>query len=514
LPISLESRVMKKALGIAIGVLGLLVGAVLIVPAFIDLGIFKRSYLPIIEEAIHRRVDVSQVRLTFIPTPSIRLSNLKISDSPAFPDNTFFAAQQLELRLKLWPLVRGRFEVTEFVLEKPVINLLKKSDGTFNYADLADKEIPLASRPELKRKKSVPKAQEAPTLPFLVPTRMRIKDGQLNIETKGRKPVSIDGIDLSLQDFTGDQPFPYRAAFTYPGLKTVALEGLLTYQEDQAILKLTDNHLKVQGLVFPLEGSIRHLSTAPLVNLSVSSDSLDTNAFFQILSAFGLALRDTDFSGPMALRLTVSGPSNSLVTQIRGQFKDVRIERKRSVKGSLNGEVFIKLPFGGGSVSRRLQGDGKLIAKDGELTNVNLVKKVQRVTGLIGLSKEQGREVTTFKTLETDFIVEQGVADFKRIHMVNPQMEATGGGTMTLDQPRLNMAIDTAVSAQVLARSGKGKPPTFFKDGQGRLVVPLKITGPVDNPAVNLDGEKLVERGMAQSKEKGFGSFFKQLFRR
>src|ERR1044071_8579720 len=92
---------MKKFVGIAIGVIGILIGAVLIVPAFIDLGIFKSTYLPLIEEALHRRIDVSEVRLTFIPTPSIRLSNLKVSESPAFPDNIFFAAQQLQLRLKV-----------------------------------------------------------------------------------------------------------------------------------------------------------------------------------------------------------------------------------------------------------------------------------------------------------------------------------------------------------------------------------------------------------------------------
>ena len=82
---------MKKFLGIGIGMIGLLIGTLLVVPAFVDLGIFKRTYLPIIEEAIRRRVDVSEVRLTLIPTPSIRLSNLRVSDSPAFPDNIFFA---------------------------------------------------------------------------------------------------------------------------------------------------------------------------------------------------------------------------------------------------------------------------------------------------------------------------------------------------------------------------------------------------------------------------------------
>ena len=504
---------MKKFLGIGIGVVALLIGAVLVVPTFVDLGIFKRTYLPIIEEAIRRRVDVSEVRLSLIPTPSIRLSNLRVSDSPAFPDNTFFATQQLQLRLKLWPLLRGRFEVTEFVLEKPVINLLKKPDGTFNYADLADKEIPLAKKSPSKKKKTPSKQQETPTLPFVVPSRMRIKDGQLNLETKGQKPVVINGIDLSVRDFASDEPFPYRASFSYPGLKTVALEGWLSYQEEQATLKLKKNHLKVENLLLPVEGNVSHLSTAPLVNLSLSSDSLDAKAIFQVLSVFGLAPRDTEISGPMGLDITVSGPSSRMVTQVRGQFKGVRVDGKRALKGNLNGEVFVKLPLGGTSASRRLQGDGKLVAKDGELTNVDLIKKVQRVTGLIGLSKEQSREVTTFKTLETDFIVGEGVAEFKRIYMVNPEMEVHGNGTMTLEHAALNMGIETTLSPQVTGRTGKGKTMAFFKDSQGRIVVPLKITGPVENPAVNLDVEKLAQKGMTQSMEKGVGSFFKQLFR-
>ncbi|HTN71113.1 MAG TPA: AsmA family protein [Methylomirabilota bacterium] len=505
---------MKKSVGIGLAVVGLLIGALLIVPTFVDLSIFKRTYLPIIEESIHRRIDVSEVRLSLMPTPSIRLSNLRVSDSPAFADNIFFATQQLQLRLKLWPLLRGRFEVTEFVLEKPVINLLKKPDGTFNYADLTDKEIPLAKRSEGKKKKSAPKSQEAPTLPFVVPGRMRIKDGQLNFETKGQKSLKINGINLSVQDFTGDQSFPYQVSFSYPGLKTIALEGLLSYQEEQATLKLTGNHLKVQNLVLPIEGNITHVSTAPVVNLSSSSDSLDAKMLFQILSAFGLAPRDTEISGPMELRVTVTGPSASLLTQVHGRFKDLRVEGKRSLKGNLNGEVFIKLPLGSGSAARRLQGDGKLVAKNGELTNIDFIKKVQRVTGLIGLSKEQGREATTFKTLQADFVVGDGVADFKRIYMINPEMEVNGGGTMTLEQPMLNMALETALSAPALARTVRGRTAAFFKDGQGRMVVPLKITGPADNPIVDLDGEKLAQKGLTQSMEKGIGSLFKQLFRR
>ena len=504
---------MKRTIAAIVLAISCLIGAVLIVPAFIDLGMFKSTYLPLIEDALHRKVDVQEVRLSLIPVPSIRLSQLKVSDSPAFPDNTFFAARQLQLRLKVWPLIRGRFEVREFVLDKPVINLLKKPDGSFNYADLADKKLPLAPT-ATKKSKGLAKPQQIPVLPFVLPGRMRIKNGQLNIQTRGRAPLTIDDIELSLAELTSDRPFPYRLAFKYPGLNNIKLEGRLTYQENDSTLTLDGSQLDIDDLSLPLDGNINRLMTAPSFNLRASTDKLDSRKFFKVLSGLGFALRDTNVSGPMKVELSITGPSQSLVTQLRSRFDGVEVERKKAVRGTVNGELSMRLPSGTGPLSRRLQGDGKLIARDGELTNMNLVKKVQSVTGFIGLSKEQGKEVTTFKTLETDFVVDQGVADFKRIHIVNPQIEANGLGTMTLDQPKFDVAMETALSARSISRSLTGKAVGFFKDGQGRIVVPLKITGPVENPAVNLDAEKLIARGMPVSKEKTFGSFFKQLFRR
>jgi uncharacterized protein involved in outer membrane biogenesis len=410
--------------------------------------------------------------------------------------------------------LRGHFEVTEFILEKPVINLLKEPDGSFNYSDLAGKKVPLAARNEQKRKPPAAKTQDSPAVPILVPTRMRIRDGNLNVETRGQKPLQINGIELSLQNFSGDRPFPYRAAFNYPGLQNVSLDGELTYNEDQASLTLRNNRLKAQDLTLPVEGSITNLLTIPRINLTLSRDPVEAKAVFQVLFAFGLAPRDTDISGPMALHMTITGPSSSAVTQIRGLFNDVEVAGRRAVKGNLNGEVFLKVPLGGGSVSRRLQGNGKLVANDGELTNVDLIKKIHRVTGMIGLTKEAGREATTFKTLEAEFTIADGTADFKRVYLVNPQMEARGAGTMTLNQPHLNMAVETTLSADASAQVSRGKPVGVFKNSDGRVVVPLRITGPVENPSVNLDASKLTERGVTRSLGKSLGNFFNQFFRR
>jgi hypothetical protein len=512
--VTLRSWAMKKAAWIGVSVIGFLAAIILVVPALVDLGLFKSTYLPFIEETLHRRVDVAEVRLALVPAPSIRLSNLRVSDGPASPDNTFFAAERVQLRLKFWPLLRGRFEVTQFVLEKPVMNLLKQPDGPLNYADLADKKLPLAKKPDRGHKPSTAKSQEPAALPLVLPNRMSIKEGQLNLGTKGQRPVSINGIDLSLENFAGGQPFPYRASFRYPGLKTVSLEGLLSYQEEQATLKLKDNRLKLQDLNLPIEGSVTQVSTAPRLDLSVASDAVDAKSVWQVLSAFGLTPRDMEVAGLMGLRIKLAGPSSNPLAEVRGLFKDVKVAGKRALKGKLKGEVYIQLPMGGGSMTRRLKGDGKVAVSDGALTNGDWIKKAQQMSGMIGLSKEQGREATTFKTLETDFTVADGLAEFKRIYMVNPQFEANGAGTMTLDEQALNLALETILSAQASARSRGAKAAAFFKDSRNRVVVPLKITGPIANPTVNLDSEKLAQKGMGRSLEKNLDSLLKQKFRR
>jgi hypothetical protein len=115
--------------------------------------------------------------------------------------------------------------------------------------------------------------------------------------------------------------------------------------------------------------------------------------------------------------------------------------------------------------------------------------------------------------LEASFVLADGFADFKRIYLINPQTEMNGSGTMTIERPSLNIAMEVVLSAQASARAGKGKTANFFKDSQGRIVVPLKIAGPVDNPSVDLDSSKVLQRGSGKVGEKGFGTFFKQLFR-
>ena len=172
------------------------------------------------------------------------------------------------------------------------------------------------------------------------------------------------------------------------------------------------------------------------------------------------------------------------------------------------------LPLGGETpLVRALHGNGKLAAKDGALTNVDLISKVQLFTGILGLPQDQRSGATTFKTLESDFVLGGGIADIKRLFLLSPLMEASGGGKMTLTSPSLEVSLEVALAPSVSARASGAKAAAFFKDGQGRIVVPLKITGPVKGPSVNLDSEKLIRKGTRQLFEKGPGQLFERLFK-
>ncbi|MEE9233541.1 MAG: hypothetical protein V3U07_08775, partial [Nitrospirales bacterium] len=58
---------MKKLLVGMVIVIGLLTLVVLLLPFLLDLNRYRDQYLPSLEQALHRKIEVQDVRLTLIP---------------------------------------------------------------------------------------------------------------------------------------------------------------------------------------------------------------------------------------------------------------------------------------------------------------------------------------------------------------------------------------------------------------------------------------------------------------
>jgi AsmA protein len=500
---------MKKAALIGLAILAGIIVLALVLPPFINLGAYKSRYLPLTEQALQRKVDVRDVRLTLIPAPSIKMTALTVSDNPKFSKDPFFTAEQFRLRLQFLPLLRGQFLVTEFILEKPLIKLIKAPDGTFNYADIAKKKDAPPKKPE------PPEARPPAKLSELVPSKIRVEGGEIAFQTVGQKPLLIQGIDLLLDDFSTSRPFPYRIALKPAGLKPVTLEGDLSYNESKSTLTLKENRLKAQDVDFAVNGSIADVTTAPRLNLTLANDKFETKPVFELLAAAGLTPKTMELSGPMGLKAALTGPSNALNSQVNAEFKGLQLNDSRSIKGTILGKTALSFILGGEKpLVQTLRGNGNVAVKDGALINVDLIGKIQQITGLIGVPADQQKGATTFRTLESDFTIAGGIAHIKRLYMDSPSMQANGGGRMTLTSPSLDLGLDVALSPEISARAGSGRAATFFKDSQGRVVVPLKVTGPVNGPSVALDNAKVIQKGGGQLLEKGAGSVFDRLLKK
>ncbi|MBI2149917.1 MAG: AsmA family protein [Acidobacteria bacterium] len=503
---------MKKAVFIGVGVLAILIVILLLVPPFIDLGAYKARYLPVVEEALQRKVDVGEVRLRIVPSPAIRLSRLNVSDNPAFSKDPFFTAQQVRLQLRLWPLLKGQFHIDEFIVEKPVIHLLKQPDGTFNFADIGKKKPGAQKRAE---KEGGQKTKGPNKLSELIPAHVRIEEGDITLQTKGQKPLRVQGIDVLVKDFTAGRPFPYRVALRLPGFKPIKLEGPLQYDESRASLQLRENHLTAENVDFAVNGTVSDLTGIPRMNLALNNSGFETKPIFQALSGLGLTPKELEISGPLGLKANLTGPSNALTSQVNTEFQGLKVNDKRAFHGTVAGHATIVLPLGGkGPLDQALRGNGQVTATDGALTNVDLISKIQTLTGLAGMPADRGRGATTFRTFQTEFALAGGTAEFKRLFLESPVMEALGAGKMTLQSPSLDLAVEAALSPEISARAASGRAATFFKDNRGRIVVPLKITGPVKSPAVVPDAQKLARKGAGQLLEQKKGELFERLFKR
>ncbi len=119
---------------------------------------------------------------------------------------------------------------------------------------------------------------------------------------------------------------------------------------------------------------------------------------------------------------------------------------------------------------------------------------------MAGIDLDQSK-ATVFSTIETAFLIKQGVVNVQNILVDSHDFQATGKGTIGFDQT-LNLTLNLNLS-QTLSQKIAGSSPiakVALKDG--RLRLPLRITGNTTNPSYGLDMKGLTGKAQEQVQEK------------
>ncbi|HXC66901.1 MAG TPA: AsmA family protein, partial [Nitrospiraceae bacterium] len=122
-------------------------GVILALPFLIDLNKYQDQYKPIVEEALNRKVQLQDIRLTIWPRIGARVTGFVVLDDPAFGSSSFTSLTSLDVGVKLMPLLRGTVEVEEITLRNPVITVIKNKNGVLNFSTIGRTGVKLPHTP-------------------------------------------------------------------------------------------------------------------------------------------------------------------------------------------------------------------------------------------------------------------------------------------------------------------------------------------------------------------------------
>lgn len=176
--------------------LGVAVLLMLLVPPLINGNRYQRQIARSMSLSLGRPVHLDNVSLHLLPVPGLTLSNLVVSEDPAFGSEPTIRANTVEATLRLGSLWRRRVEFSTVRFVEPSVNLVRNAQGRWNLADVLLHASHVTTAPTVQRR-----AGPAPRFPYIEAT-----GGRVNLKLDEEKlPYALTDADFALW-----QPSPHQ----------------------------------------------------------------------------------------------------------------------------------------------------------------------------------------------------------------------------------------------------------------------------------------------------------------
>ena len=138
-------RVIAYALG---GLLLLLVAAAIILPLVVDPNDFKDEISQAVESKTGRVLTIEgDIGLSVFPWLGLEIGPTSLSNAPGFSAAPFAGMDEVQVRIKLLPLLRKELEMDTVVLKGLQVSLETDAQGKTNWEDLAGAGVPAEPAP-------------------------------------------------------------------------------------------------------------------------------------------------------------------------------------------------------------------------------------------------------------------------------------------------------------------------------------------------------------------------------
>ncbi|MDE3221610.1 MAG: AsmA family protein [Nitrospirota bacterium] len=517
---------MKIVIGLLIGVV-LLVGVILSLPFLIDLNKYQDRYKPLIEEALNRKVQLQDIRLTIWPRIGARVAGFVVLDDPAFGSTPFTSLTSLDVGVKLMPLLSGKVEVEDITLRDPVITVIKNERGVLNVSTIGRTGVAVPKTPS---RAPIP-SPEGPLkiLALLAVDRVSITGGKLTYrDLSVPKPTEyiLQDMEVLLQSVRlGQTPSLHVGTLVQPLNLPVRLDGTFGPLKESADIDAINLQLAVGKTDFTITGKTvgRNASlniSAPVINTAnlpvalplqtpVEVNNLQVAAEVQgqdvLLQNFSFQLFDGQVTAQGRVTSGSGTPPFTGKMTIQGMQLGPALNALATTRVSISGTAGADLGLQGRGYSmpdltKSLEGTGHMAVKDGKIEGVNLLQEAISILKVVGVSLDDAK-ATVFSTIETDLAMKQGIVHVQRLLMDSHDFQATGGGTIGFDQT-LNLTVNLNLSQEFSQKLARSSPLAKLAMKEDRLSLPLVITGTAQAPSYALNMKGLTGRVQAQVRKK------------
>jgi uncharacterized protein involved in outer membrane biogenesis len=320
---------MRKLVIIVVVLIVIIVGALLVLPHVIDVNQYRGQIQTELQQRLNRPVQLGELSLGVFPL-RVEANNVIIGDDPSYRSTVPFAqVAQLDLSIKLFPLLTKNIEVDSLELKRPRIELIRNAQGVWNFSTVATTPAAPSNTPAKPQQPATPApAQQPPsegggfTLGAL-----KITDGQIAVtdNQKHQQRAVYDHIDVTLTDYAPGKPFSLDMTAHLPGngSQTIGIKGS-GGPMNNADMASTPFKGTVKLDQVSLWGAQKFLNSSALAGTdAIISGSTDINTAGGNMSAAGsLKLEDAVVHGvkvgyPISADFDVSDNLNTDMIQIR-----------------------------------------------------------------------------------------------------------------------------------------------------------------------------------------------------
>jgi len=239
-----------RIVGITVGILvALLVVAAIALPMFFDPNDYKDRITSLVKDKTGRELVIEgDMELSVFPWLGVEIGRTRLGNAPGFGDAPFAAVEDVEVRVKLLPLLRREVEMSTLRLEGMTLNLARDAQGRNNWDDL----VAPSGKTEAKAAGKAEPGQP-PALAALAIGGIEVSDARVSWDDRqAGQRYEIRDLDLTLGAIRPGTPVDVKLKAEMEGGKPkreaeLELKGEVALSDDQQRIDVSDLRLELEA---------------------------------------------------------------------------------------------------------------------------------------------------------------------------------------------------------------------------------------------------------------------------